>query len=1301
MDDSPHANSVGVAVQEEEEDPVLSPQQQQRPPPQSPMASSSSSRKRRAAARDGDDDEEEDDVGVDDDGDHLVSDPDVEEDGDGEDEGDGEGEDVDSSSLRPPVKKPRRKDPSSCADIDIDMGGGGSSSSSSLDKENGVNGGDGRGGRARTGSSNKKNKNSASNANRQSLVNAALGGTTAVQRNVNQPGARAEAGLISKIYCENFMCHRKLTVELCQNINFIYGQNGSGKSAILAALQICLGAKAGRTHRARNLKDLVRKDAGDTASAKIRVTLTNRGEDAYEPETYGDLITVERSIALKGGYNGFKLLDSKGVEQSRQRKDLDDMLDKLNIQVENPVALLDQEESKKFLTGKSSDKYNFFMKATELERVDLSYAKTLDEVESLRNTANRMNNTLQHDRDMVSELKQKYKEHQKIAKLETKQAETRAHAAWAVYKESMQEVRAEEQKMREFEDKAEQRRKKLQKAEAMSQEDNTGGDELRERIDSLSKEAADGAEHKRDLEQQLKKAQEPVKALERQIKALQKEERKAEKNVHKAKERLQQKRDQIAATAGSAESEQALRTQQVQELDAKLNEGKPKLYEVKQEMNDLHSEYENKEPDIREAHNRVSDLKNQMRGVQSAIKNMESSSGNSLSVFGPNCAALKSHVDDYTRRGKFKGPVRGPLGSYCKVTPGKEAFAKVAELSLGAGALDRFVVTNHHDRKILQSIRNQLKCRDDCGIFLIGKHPRYDIPEPPPFDGIETVSTVLTIEDDLVFNCLVDHCKIDERALARSKEESEKHLLRTEPTGKHFIVGGKIKDVFFLPRGDQWKITKGGHKQLSSNTRQMKRTIGVDNREAIRQKEEDLDRLEEEMKAADREHSRLDIEHTDLKKRWKAKKIEMQRLEKSLEKWSDEIDEIRKQELDAADIGRDVDTSAEEEEVAETEAILEETKERHQKATDEMTRQQPEVGELAEKVTEVTARNDKIMADLDAAEKEVAKVYSSQRRQEDKIVKEREKVKQFEEIIAKHTEKVEKAKGESEDFLYQARKNQYDFNLVEERRKQRENHEDADETQGLSEYTQEPSEEDIEAVPIPDFDKLRDLDYYTARVEHLGNKIEEEKQRRLLNQEDEATAYEKYVRAKQVLRGKEKKLAQTETLVEKLQHDLNRRRERWEQFRTEMSKRTTIRFNEILHIKGSSGAVEFDHEQQELNLIVQKDARDENSQQSDVKALSGGERSYTTIALLCALGETLETPFRVMDEFDVFLDPMTRKVVIEQLIAIARKMSHRQFIFITPQDVSSVETDAYIKILKMKPPERLDRAGGLTQQTIN
>ena len=110
-----------------------------------------------------------------------------------------------------------------------------------------------------------------------------------------------------------------------------------GKSAVLAAIQICLGANARRTHRARSLKDLIRRDATSAqmpTGAKIRVTLHNRGSDAYQHEIYGDTITVERTISIRaGGDNGYKLLDHNNVVKSKSKKDLDDMLDTLYVVV--------------------------------------------------------------------------------------------------------------------------------------------------------------------------------------------------------------------------------------------------------------------------------------------------------------------------------------------------------------------------------------------------------------------------------------------------------------------------------------------------------------------------------------------------------------------------------------------------------------------------------------------------------------------------------------------------------------------------------------------------------------------------------------------------------------------------------------------------------------------------------------------------------------------------------------------------------------------------------------------------------
>jgi len=111
-------------------------------------------------------------------------------------------------------------------------------------------------------------------------------------------------------------------------------------------------------------------------------------------------------------------------------------------------------------------------------------------------------------------------------------------------------------------------------------------------------------------------------------------------------------------------------------------------------------------------------------------------------------------------------------------------------------------------------------------------------------------------------------------------------------------------------------------------------------------------------------------------------------------------------------------------------------------------------------------------------------------------------------------------------------------------------------------------------------------------------------------------------------------------------------------------------FNMRLSRKGHSGSLLFDHDAETLALTVVRNNQDEHSATtSDARNLSGGERSFTTLAFELAMWEFCQTPFRVLDEFDVYMDDTYRKQAVDALMELCDQQQGRQFLFVTPQDM--------------------------------
>jgi len=159
--------------------------------------------------------------------------------------------------------------------------------------------------------------------------------------------------------------------------------------------------------------------------------------------------------------------------------------------------------------------------------------------------------------------------------------------------------------------------------------------------------------------------------------------------------------------------------------------------------------------------------------------------------------------------------------------------------------------------------------------------------------------------------------------------------------------------------------------------------------------------------------------------------------------------------------------------------------------------------------------------------------------------------------------------------------------------------------------------------------------------------------------------------------------------VQGVSKELDTRFSDWKKLRRLTAKQIRSRFTGFLSQKGYAGTIQFDHKAKTLDITVQLEKFREGSRshKQTVNSLSGGERSFSTVSLLMALWATMETPFTAMDEFDVFMDQISRMKSTEMLLSFARGCSNRQqFIFITPQSLQNIEAAPDLHIINMFPP---------------
>ena len=1010
----------------------------------------------------------------------------------------------------------------------------------------------------------------------------------------------------------NFMCHRNLSIALGPRINFVIGHNGSGKSAILTALTVALGGRASVTSRGSSVKSFVRQGA---TAAEVRVHLHNAGPDAFRPEVFGDMITVERRIHADGGGH-WRIRSAAGRVVSTRREDLDALCDHANIQVDNPMNILTQDAARQFLgSSQPEEKYSFFLRGTQLSQLAHEY-------ELIQSNIQRMRRALGRVQEVLPELEQEARE---------------ANAKWQL----VEQARAEQEKLDGLKDElvwsqviakegelaaaAESLARgqtKLAALERKRADDAERAAALDGEITALEQRSREYGEREAGLAERRTAAAEAARTHKASLVAV----RAQEKEISLAADRVQRTIDelqgQIDAEARTlAEDRRARRAAQVQRRDALAQErtdAEMRTVEHVRAADDARAELARLGEEQRSVAGAAAAASDRVAGLEHMIERLRDVSRNRITAYGPTMPRV---LEAIRRERRWRARPLGPIGLHIRLRDPR--WAPLVEAVLG-DVLNAFCVTNHADRELLSAILREHQCRSQV---YTSPPDLFEYAHGEPDAAVLTLLRALDIDEPYIVRSLINSVNAERSALVDARVHGDQ------------LVRQGLRNVSQVYSADLFKITGG---PTGSATQTVSRYNGPP-------------RLAADTAARMREaHDALADAHR-------------------------ERDHVAERAAALADAVRAATARLRAAESATAEEKAADRRLRHALAQleDEMRDDEPaNVGALEAARADAADEMERIVEQFKRVEAE--KERATEALQPHTEVLEHVRA-QAEVLAAERAEVQQRLEGL---FLERVRLSRnaahWDAQIHAQEQAAREAHA-AEESlaQQLEEWTRQALE-------------------YCPRVETQRSPATIERQITLLEtqlQEADRRAGIDLDSVVRELREKNKAFQDARKLVDATVHTvgvleraIKVRLEKWHYFRRYVAVRARANFALLLQNRGFSGSLHFDHNAQRLRLRV--GTGEPGSQDKDPRSLSGGEKSFSTVCLLLALWEAVGCPIRCLDEFDVFMDAVNRKVSMRMIIDAARASAGVQYVLITPQSMSTAALGPDVQVHRMQDPER-------------
>uniref|UniRef100_A0A3B4UYL9 Structural maintenance of chromosomes protein 6 n=1 Tax=Seriola dumerili TaxID=41447 RepID=A0A3B4UYL9_SERDU len=1002
----------------------------------------------------------------------------------------------------------------------------------------------------------------------------------------------SDAGIVESITLKNFMCHSLLgPFTFGSNVNFVVGNNGSGKSAVLTALIVALGGNAQATNRGSSLKGFVKEGE---SSADVSITLRNKGRDAYKPEVYGAAIIVDLRITREG-LRTYKLRSKSGQIVSTKKEELLSILDNFNIQVNNPVSVLTQEMSKYFLHSKGEgDKYKFFMKATQLDqmREDFVYIKTTKHV--TEDKVGQHSECLKDLKRKYLEKEDRYKNLSSLDEMHTKLEELQKQMAWALVTEMEKELEPMKEKLRsdrqsteKYDEKVDEWKNKVEEAEKKYKQ-------IQEQLEGITQQVQELQPKCAELKAEAQRRNTLLKTSEVTVHRCKANLRDLEKDKVQLSSRINDLKLSISQTTGA---ESQARTERMEQIQAELENMTHQISTLGQQID----QYQN-------ASSRAKEEQGKMRREQEVLRKsievnrrnlqtMESSRSNRLRRFGEHMPALLTAIQEAHKRGQFKHKPRGPLGYL--ISPKDPELALAIEVCL-KGQLQAFTCDNHEDEKVLQGLMAR--------VFPGGRRPTIITSQFLPrihdtrkkavnHPEYPSVLQALEIEDPVVANCLIDQRGIESILLIKNRTEARRVMQGRNPPQNCVQAFSKEGDQIFNNRNYTAEQTRANYLtgDVEEEIRHLHREIENQKAQANRF-EQQMRKLDEDIKQNEgllrRDKAmKLQLELTDLQNVEEPQSEDLKPLEEDLQeivsKFSSKRTECDDARLQMADLKASYD-----------------------KAEREYKQHKEQINTVAEEA-------DSIKEELSKADQEVMKCKHHK--------------KHYDEKRSTHLRNIQtlKANLDSKD-------------------------------QELQTSVSKATEICPERVEVRR--TARSLD---SEINRLKVKISTQREQ----QGDREEVVRQYHEALENYKNLAQQMKNLNTFIKSLDSVMNHRLQVYAELRRFLSARCKYYFDSMLAQRGYTGSMTFDHKNETLSITVQP-GQGNKAHLSDMRTLSGGERSFSTVCFVLSLWAITEAPFRCLDEFDVYMDMVNRRISMDMMLKVAAGQRYRQFIFLTPQTMS-------------------------------